>query len=93
MFSICISRFSKLSEGKFFQEMQSILIWLEHNYSLRNANQLGKNLQNNISYRSFVLDVDETGIISWWDIYYVPQKGLGIASVLALLSSIKVPLS
>lgn len=37
-----------LSEGKFFQEMQSILIWLEHKYSFRNANQLGENLQKNI---------------------------------------------
>jgi len=51
-----------LSEGKFFQEMQSILIWLEHKRSLRNANQLGKNLQKNILYRSFVLDMGETGI-------------------------------
>lgn len=48
MFSICISRFLILSEGKFFQEMQSILIWLEHKYSFRNANQLGENLQKNI---------------------------------------------
>lgn len=63
MFSICISRFLILSEGKFFQEMQSILIWLEHKYSLRNANQLGKNLQKNILYRSFVLDMGETGIV------------------------------
>lgn len=91
-FSICISRFLMLSEGKFFQEMQSILIWLEHKYSLRNANQLGKILQKNILYRSFVLHMGETGIIAWWDIYYVPHTGLSMVSVLALPSSTKAPL-
>lgn len=75
MFSICISRFFMLSEGKLFQDMQSILIWLEHKYSLRNANQLGKNLQKNTLYRSFVLDMGETGIISLWGIYAVPKTG------------------
>lgn len=64
MFSTCISRFLMLPEGKLFQEMQSILIWLEHKYSLRNTNQLGKNPQKTILQKLFVLDMSETGIIS-----------------------------
>jgi len=58
MFSMCISRFPTLSEGKFFQDMQSILTWLEHKYSLRNANQLGEHLQK------IILDLYSTGLLS-----------------------------